>query len=310
MRCPFLFESTASFCDARPSLLLPPGAQIAGETSPCRGGDERACPFVERGELEALEHDERGCCTRLSQRRVLACDAAPRREYLPYVQGLSSRCQSDAFRYCPLYLARETPRARLRGHSVEVQDVIVATDRSYSPHHLWVDEGELGTCTLGVDDFVRFVLPRLDEVHFMTHASLERPRVVLVGGDVYLDLEFPCRMEILATNVHVRREPAVVLRDPYGAGWLLEARELGARHATVGLPGMVSGESAPAWMARELSRLDEFAQAHALRDTHDLGPTANDGGRCACGILGRLDPLGRVGLHRSFFQCDHEERQS
>lgn len=310
MRCPFLVESTAWFCELQPTRLLPRCEESTSGPSPCFGGPSPACPFVQRGEIATVEHDDRGTCNRLRQRRVLACDAAPRRNYFPYVQGLLSRCQSDSFRFCPLYLGRETPQARLRGHSVEVDDLIVATDRSYTPNHLWIVEGELGTYTLGIDDLIRFVLPRLDAVHFVTHAGIDRPRVLLVGGTAQLDLELPFRMEILSTNVHARREPAAVFHDPYGAGWLVEARGLEAKHHDKGIEGLIPGEAAPAWMARERRRLDHFAHTHAHVPTDELGVTANDGGRCAPGLAGRLDALGRARLHRAFLHWNHEEVDS
>jgi glycine cleavage system H lipoate-binding protein len=310
MRCPFLRESTASFCDVQPTCMLPHQNDDLLKDCACRGGDAASCPFVHSDAIESLSYDERGRCTKLHQRRVLACDAAPRCNWVPYVQGLLSRCQSDAYRYCPVYLGRETPAARLRGRSVEVDDVVVATDRSYSPNHLWIDEGELGTCTIGVDDLVRFLLPRLDAVHFVSHAGIERPHVVLTSGAAHLDLELPMRMEILSTNVHARREPEVVIRDPYGAGWLIEARGLRAHHRDEARAELVPADRAPAWMARERRRLDEFARAHVRVHAPELGPTATDGGRCAPGLCGRLDPLGQARLHHQFLRWDDEEEDA
>ncbi len=314
MRCPFLREATALFCDVEPTHMLPIAPDAVDASCPCVGTSERPCPFVRSGDIDHVERDVRGRCTRLHERRVLACDAAARREYVPYVQGLLSRCQSDGYRYCPLFLARETPAARLRDVAVEVDDLIVATDRAYSPNHWWVDESELGTCVLGVDDLLRFVLPHLDVVHFVSRPGIDRPHVVLAGGDVHVELELPVRVEILSKNVHARREPAAVLRDPYGAGWLFEVRSLQPRERLSETRGFVSGDSAPAWMAAERRRLEEFARAHADDDPHGAGYlgslAAADGGRSAPGLLGRLGPVDQARLEHEFLRWRIQEVES
>ena len=304
MRCPFLLEEVAHFCDVAPTRMLTDLGR-GDDDCPCLGPSHRECPFVRSGEIDHVARDHAGRCTRLHERRVLACDAAARREFVPYVHGLLSRCQSDGYKYCPLFLARESPRSRLLGRSVEVADLIVATDRYYSPNHWWMDEGELGTCVLGVDDLVRFAIPRLDVVHFVSRAGIDRPHVVLSGEGVHVEMELPVRVEILSRNVHARREPASVLRDPYGEGWLFEVRSLSPRERVSRAAGVVDGEHAPSWMAAERRRLEEFVREHPGRAAGSdwLGSlAAADGGRCASGVLGRLGPYDQARFEHEFLR--------
>ena len=308
MRCPFLQETTTLSCDAEPGRLLPMRLRDVGPDSPCTNPDAKACPVFGVRAPGPASRDEQGRCRHLRERPTLTCTAAATRNYVPFVQGLQSRCQSDAFRYCPLYLARESPEARLRGRSDRGGGLLVATDREYSPNHMWIDEGESGICHVGVDAFVCHLLQKLDVVHFVTRRGVTRPQVVLAGDYVHLDLEFPVRMEILATNVHVRREPATVLDDPYGAGWLFETRSVDRRQRVGSRAGWISRERAVSWMGSEVRRMEEFARDQLVAHDERLGAVAADGGRLERGLAARLDSVGQGRLQHEFLQADERLR--
>lgn len=309
MRCPFLIETTAHYCDVDPTRLLADGACADMQSCPCAGPSERACPFVQSGEIPAIERTRDGRCTHFHERRVLACDANPTREFLPYVQGLLSRCQSETYRYCPSYLSRESPAARMGDHAVRVDDLIVADDRAYSPNHWWADECDGGSCVLGIDSLVTFSFPRLDVVHFVARNGVDYPQVILVGTDVHVELELPIRVEIVSTNVHVRRHPELLLSDPYGAGWLFEVRSLDPHLRVTDTSTFVPGEHAAAWMATERRRLEDFVRTHSRpRRPEDAAFALDgaDGGLSSNGILENFGPIQQAHWEHEFLRWGRE----
>lgn len=287
MRCPFLSEAMVRSCERSPGRAVPLPTHECATDALCLSSRYDQCPVAR----ESLGEDEMGCdrCPLLRERLVQYCNAASPRTYVPYIHGLNSRCTSDAFRYCSLYLQRAAGTRNRPAGSVLVDDVVVATDRWYSSAHLWVDEGELGTDHIGVDAFVTRLLDRVDAVHFVNRRGLGHPHVVLVGGDVRLELVFPERVEILETNVHLRARPADLLADPYGAGWLYEVRSVGAHQPSQESRGLIAGEDAAAWMQEELDRVDTFIHDVLLPSRGQTARTACDGGRTGPGLLTHLD---------------------
>lgn len=299
MRCPFLSEAMVRSCERSPGRAVPLPTHESATDALCLSSHYQDCAVAR----DALGQDGTGRsrCPLLRERLVQYCDAASPRTYVPYIHGLNSRCVSDAFRYCSLYLQRASGLRHRPPHSVVVDQVVVAIDRWYAPEHFWIDAGELGTDHIGVDGFVTRLFDRIDAVHFVSGRGLGQPHVVLVGGGVCLELVLPERVEILETNVHLKTRPADLLADPYRAGWLYQVRGAEAHPRSASARGLIPGEDAPLWMKDELSRIDAFVHDTLLPGRAGDVATICDGGRVADGLLTHLDEGERAQLSARFF---------
>jgi glycine cleavage system H lipoate-binding protein len=245
----------------------------------------------------------------LRERLVQYCDAAQVRTYIPFIHGLLSRCQNSSFRYCPLYLQRERPEVRMAGRSTRVHDLLVATDRSYTRNHFWIEEDDFGLCHIGVDPFVTHLLDRVDVVHYISRRGLSRPHVVLGNDEVQLDLLFPERLEIAETNAHLRCHPETLHEDPYGAGWLFEGQLDESSRRTPAARGFVDGCDAGTWMQKELCRLDDFVHDELL-PSHTPEATCADGGQTRAGLTRSLSAVEIARLFHEFFRTPTEVESS
>ena len=99
----------------------------------------------------------------------------------------------------------------------------VATDRTYSPDGVWLEELGAGRVRVGVSDFVQ---QHSGDVAFV---SVKGTGTALAAGDEFAELEtvkvnlalpLPIRGTIVEVNPALDTTPEVVNRDPYGDGWL------------------------------------------------------------------------------------------
>jgi glycine cleavage system H protein len=162
-------------------------------------------------------------------------------------------------------------------------------DRLYAPGHTW-----LRPCGAGGNDRFRFGLDAF------AAALLEPPRAVrcaaagrrLLAGETASELDLdggvlalalPVAGEVVAANAACRRDPSLLVADPYGHGWLLEIAAtpdgtaprpggapaaLPAPAATPG-PDLTAAAASPADAAAPVPPLFPAAEARR-RAVHDL----------------------------------------
>jgi glycine cleavage system H lipoate-binding protein len=299
-----LQETTIRYCgeESEHRVFLRADEEVAG--SPCLDFSWVNCETAREhfASQDLPELPARSQCPLLREKLVQYCDASPVRTYVPFVHGLLSRCQNDGYRYCPLYLQRERPEVRLRGRSVKVGDLTVATDRSYSPNHMWIDEGELGQCHIGIDAFAAWIFDYVSVVHFVSRRGLDQPHVILGNEHVQLDLVFPARLEITEANAHLRSHPDALLEDPYGAGWIFEGQLAETTRRSDAERGLVPGDAAEAWMKDELDRLDGFVRDQLPPAPEGSAPTCADGGTVRPALTAALPASQNARLFHDFFR--------
>jgi glycine cleavage system H lipoate-binding protein len=306
MRCPFLQETTVRYCGGESGhrVFLRADEDVVG--SRCLGESWSTCPTArEHFAHEGLqEPPARHRCPLLRERLVHYCEAAAVRTYVPYVHGLLSRCQNDGYRYCPLYLQRERALVRMQDRSCLVRDLVVATDRPHTTNHMWIDEGDLGQCHVGVDALVAWIFDRVSIVHFTSRRGLGHPHVIIGNDRIQLDLEYPEELEITEANAHLRRHPEALLEDPYGAGWLFEGQLTENHRHSPEERGLIPAALVERWMSDELDRLDSFVHDHLLPTGSSTTPTCADGGQVHGGLTHALTPMQSARLFHEFFRTN------
>ena len=130
-------------------------------------------------------------------------------------------------------------------------------DRHYErAQHLWarVDE-DSGSVRVGIDTI------GLESLGELAYISLKEPGARVVRGEPMGTLEAakmttpivaPCSGTVLRRNEVALRDPLLVNRDPYDAGWLMDL-EPGdwARESAE----LVTGDEIDSWVAAEVERL-------------------------------------------------------
>lgn len=292
MRCPFLREAHVQSCQASPfrkQIVRSGGA--AGER--CGTAAWRECSVVR--ELTE-EHPSANTCPFHAESLVQYCSSAPVTKFIPWSDQAFSRCGSESHRYCDLYLAL----ARTSAPAAEVGETAPGSDDAdglpvpnwlwYAPSHTWLAVASDGVCHIGVDAFLARTLGGIDRVQFVTTKGLERPAAVLTVRDVDLTVSFPNPVLITGVNGALRADPARLARDPYGLGWLFEGIVRDRATLGAGTPkitdGLLRGDSATAWMRREVLRLRGLAEAASERISGVR--LAADGGLPAPGLIRTL----------------------
>jgi glycine cleavage system H lipoate-binding protein len=308
MSCPFLKEATVRFCQSAPFAKALPRASIAAGDDRCTRPDHATCPYAV---AQVPVAPAGAACPSLAERRVQYCAAVSLPRFIPNASVLPSRCSTDAYRHCAVYLewvgqrpgvsARPCPR-RAEEAVETVDGITVPLDLAYAPNHLWLERGADGTGTIGVDGFLLRVIGHADRVTFVPSRPGVRPFVVLSVGGVELPLAFPLLVERTGINYSLRSGPGRLSDDPYGSGWLFEGY-LRDDVVAAGDPTrpLVSGRDAVTWMQREVDRLsgrmhDELSRSedHGLR-------AAADGGTFAGGLARTLRREDALRLFAEFF---------
>ena len=164
----------------------------------------------------------------------------------------------------------------------------------FHPGHTWAARVADGRVRLGVDDLAQAFVGAPDAITLpavgarltgeqsgwsFTVEGREIPMVAPLGGTV------------VAVNREVVADPTL-LTDPYGRGWLIEL-EVPPRKKL--LRGLLTGESARAWMAATVDAL-------RARMGGELGPVMQDGGTPVAGFGRQLGSDWPV-LCGQLFQC-------
>lgn len=95
----------------------------------------------------------------------------------------------------------------------------------FDASHVWVRAEPDGRWTLGLTSVAirpLGVLTFLDIADAGTELRRGETGAVLEGPRAIRDVRMPCGGTVVAANLAVAERPALVNRDPYGAGWLLQ----------------------------------------------------------------------------------------
>jgi len=157
----------------------------------------------------------------------------------------------------------------------------------YSPGHTWARLESDGSVRVGIDDFARRLLGRVDHIEVApTGVSLASQDAAFVVHQGAKSVGFAAPIEgvVTAVNQAALLDPEGVRRDPYESGWLVTLRP---KRLAANLRSLRVGDDAARWMREEVSRLRDFLAEQVPADA--LGATLHDGGVPADGLLEHFD---------------------
>jgi glycine cleavage system H lipoate-binding protein len=292
MRCPFLREEQVRSCQAAPFRKSVARSAARVDLERCSSPAYAGCPVAQQSR-EA--HPSPARCPFLQESLVQFCAATPLPTYVPWSSSPELRCGHGGHRYCELFGAASgasaaqiaPPGARDTALHV-VEGIPMPGWLQYTPNHLWLDTGDDGVCHVGIDAFVAQLVGGVERLAFLTVKGSVRPAVVLTVRGVDLTLVFPEALAIVAANTRLRSSLGRLGTDPYGLGWLFEARrpadEQPVRRAADRLR---CGSAAREWMESELRRVSELVHTHLVSRRGER--LAADGGRFSADLLAHLD---------------------
>jgi glycine cleavage system H lipoate-binding protein len=156
----------------------------------------------------------------------------------------------------------------------------------HASNHTWLAPRAAGELALGLDDLAQALLPSV------TSVELPRPGVVVQRGEPIavvragsraIRIEAPISGLVVRPNHAVQRDPELVKREPYGAGWLFSLAPADASYMRFPVEG-----EARDWLAGEERRLQRALEL-------ELGIAAADGGTL---LVPPLTALGEEGWRR------------
>jgi len=305
MRCPFLREAQVKFCRASAYRKMIVRLPEQSKHERCTSPEYVNCPAVKQ---HSEEHPSVDHCPFLHESLVQYCTAAAVTKYIPYSESVLSRCGTESYKYCDLYLAFAQPQdttelssSSHNGVKRSDDEIRVPSELYFSPNHMWMDIGNDDIVHIGIDAFLAKVIGSADHVTFATTTGFHRPTVSFTIRGVDLPFVFPIPVHLLRANTYLRTHPEKIFSDPYTHGWLFEASLDRFKHTEVRHTSLLSGNEARLWMNNELQRLNTFVHnVSAQPDKHGV-VLMSDGGSFQTGFVHLLAKEELLKLYNDFF---------
>jgi glycine cleavage system H protein len=149
----------------------------------------------------------------------------------------------------------------------------------FNRNHTWTYLETNGTAKIGVDDFLLHVTGEVRVNPIYTHGDkIKKGDLILMAdhsGKV-LRIYSPVSGEVIGTNPLLDENPAAVIDDPYGKGWIYKVKPTNWKAETGSL--FIGGEAVE-WTKRELDKLRDFLAGSMKKLTPEMSMVAlQDGG--------------------------------
>ena len=300
MRCPFLREAQVKSCQA--STIRKQIVRSATSTN-----DER-CVTAEYVHCAAVKqlHEELPSQTRcpfLQESLVQYCSAAPIAKYIPYTDSTASRCGGSRHRYCDVFLSVARPSGGKSGRSLAADEVAIPDNLCYTRNHLWIDLHDDSSFQIGIDALLARVFGEIEGVTFLPQKGAAHPTAVFsVYGQDY-HVAFPLPIRASGFNSNLRVNPARVILDPYGLGWVFEGVDSSPfdEKALTSDPSIMDARSARAWARADLQRISSVVHDFSSRQDAGGVQVLNDGGTVGNDVLKLLPRDEALQLFNEFF---------
>jgi glycine cleavage system H lipoate-binding protein len=248
MTCPFLREAQVRSCRASAVRKLIPLTAPVSRDEKCGSAAHTGCSAWRAQRADGAA--ETGACAYLRESLMQYCGAAPVARFVPYSESLISRCGTDSFRYCELFLGMAHPAAAGIVDGISLPEWL-----RYAANHMWLDVTEDGVCHAGIDAFLSRALGPVERVSYVWLKGVRRPAAVLTVNGLDLEVVFPNPLLLTGCNLYLRADPSRLASEPYTGGWLFEGMPLPETSRN-----LLNAAQARPWMEREQRRINEFLQ--------------------------------------------------
>jgi glycine cleavage system H lipoate-binding protein len=164
----------------------------------------------------------------------------------------------------------------------------------FHPAHTWAIREGRDSARMGVDGFTANLLNKVDAVVVTAEQRWVRQGqklLTLNSGEQTLDMLSPLEGVVTAVNSEVLKDPGLLMRDPYNAGWVCTIK---SPDLETNLRNLVQGSMVASWMQNNISRLSQMVSS-------PNASLAQDGGMPLRGVLAALPPEIRRKVIAEFF---------
>lgn len=167
-------------------------------------------------------------------------------------------------------------------------------DYCFHPCHTWAVREGVANVRVGLDAFATNlfgVIDRIEIVGLNRWVRQGQRLMTVIGAGVAVDLFSPVDGELKELNRAVLKDPALVVAEPYGKGWVAVIK---APEIAVCQRNLLQGPMADQWIRNDLERVKGIVS--------QLSPVvAQDGGPTLHGVLARVPPELQNKLVQEFF---------
>jgi len=146
----------------------------------------------------------------------------------------------------------------------------------YTQGHVWSRFTD-GTIKLGIDDFMRAVVHRVDRLHVPSSGTKFGAGEVLwelESGNKRLPIISPLTGRIISTNPYLEVDPSLVSREPFGRGWIAMVQPENQEELEACRSRLMTGRVAQSWLSEEAERIYAWSDPgsrHAVAESGHLG---------------------------------------
>jgi glycine cleavage system H lipoate-binding protein len=147
---------------------------------------------------------------------------------------------------------------------------------SYHSGHAWAAKESRNVVRVGLDDFAVRLLGVIDALDLPARGRWLRQGEkgwTLARGGHRFEMLSPIEGEVVDVNPEVLKDPAVIHKDPYGAGWLVAVN---SPAADSNLKNLLRGRLAQRWMEESVATLYSHFSPSAGAHLQDGGYAVSD----------------------------------
>jgi glycine cleavage system H lipoate-binding protein len=164
----------------------------------------------------------------------------------------------------------------------------------YHPGHSWALSESPNLVRVGIDDFASKLTGKMESITLPARGQWIRQgqKMCTVHRDgCTADIASPIEGTVSDVNDAAVSDPKLVLRDPYGEGWLLTVQ---APDVKTSFRNLLNGTLARYWMEEAANRL-------RFRMTEAVGALAQDGGMAVDDLAAQIPDSNWTALAKEFF---------
>jgi len=147
---------------------------------------------------------------------------------------------------------------------------------SYHSGHAWAARESRNLVRIGLDDFAVRLLGKIDQLELPARGRWLRQGEkgwTLARGGHRFEMLSPIEGEVVDVNPEVLRDPCIIHKDPYGAGWLVAVN---APAVSSNLKNLLRGRVAQRWMEESVMTLHSHLSPSSGVHLQDGGQAISD----------------------------------
>lgn len=171
---------------------------------------------------------------------------------------------------------------------INENEIMVPQNVFFSKGHTWVNLRPSGNVQIGIDDFIKKIVGKIDRVATQAIGTKVKKGDILLTieqGEKKLNILAPVSGTLYSINDNLLDNPVKIINSNYEEGWLctIQPENIGME-----VKMLKVADEAIKWVKEEMVRLKDFIAGEKIEDKL-VGATLHDGGLPIYGTLEYLD---------------------